>query len=57
MGCGDAVGVQSVRDRGEALAGGSLVPDPLERVGGDRRRPAEPDALGAPDGQRVSCPL
>jgi hypothetical protein len=41
-GGGDAVGVESVRDRGQALAGCPFALDPLDRVGGRLRRPAEP---------------
>ncbi len=44
---GDAIGVESVRDRGQAVAGCSLAPDPLDRVRGHARGPAEPDALRA----------
>src|SRR5206468_5208068 len=60
---GDAIGVQSVRDRGQALASCSLAPDALERVRGHRRRASEPDALRAlgskraPDALRVKPSL
>src|SRR6266516_3890572 len=60
---GDAIGVQSVRDRGQALPGGSLAPDPLARVRGHARGPAEPNALRAfcreraPYALRVEPPL
>jgi hypothetical protein len=63
LGGGDAVGVESVRDRGQALAGVALAPDPLEHIGGDRRRSAEADALRAgareplPDALRDQPPL
>src|SRR5207248_2886015 len=35
LGGGDAVGVESVRDRRQAAAGGAFASDSLERVGGD----------------------
>jgi len=54
---GDAIGVESVRDRGQAVAGCSLAPDPLDRVRGHARRPAEPDALRACARERQSRPL
>src|SRR5207245_9051610 len=57
LGGGDAIGVESVRDRGQALAGCPLAPDPLERVLGHLRRPAEPDALRARGRERRPCPL
>ena len=47
LGGRDVVGVESVGDRGQAVAGCSLAGDPLDRVGGHRRRSAEPDALCA----------
>src|SRR5438876_3628659 len=47
LGGGDAIGVQSVRDRGQAVAGFSLASDPLDRVRGHGRGAAEPDALRA----------
>ena len=50
---GDAVGVESVGDRGQALAGCSLGPDPLDHIGGHRWRPAEPDALGTRAGEHL----
>src|SRR6266566_6841068 len=57
LGGGDAIGVESVRDRGQALAGCPLAPDPPERVLGHLRRPTEPDALRARGGERRLCPL
>src|SRR6266516_5433166 len=57
LGGGDAIGVESVRDRGQALAGRPFAPDPLERVLGHLRRPAEPDALRALERERRPRPL
>src|SRR6266516_2600392 len=57
LGGGDAIGVESIRDRGQALAGCPLAPDPLDRVRGHLRRPAEPDALRALGCERRLCPL
>src|SRR6266567_1002416 len=57
LGGGYALGVESVRDRGQALAGCPLAPDPLDRVLGHLRRPAEPDALRARGRERRLCPL
>src|SRR5216683_2713958 len=57
LGGGDAIGVESVRDRGQALAGCSLAPDSLDRVRGHGRGAAEPDALRALDGERLPGPL
>ncbi len=45
LGGGDAVVVEGIGDRGQAVAGRSLAPDPLDYVGGDGGGPAEPDAL------------
>jgi hypothetical protein len=41
LGGGDAILVESDRDRGQAVAGFSLVLDPLDRVRGHGRGPAE----------------
>src|SRR5437879_4699146 len=57
LGGGDAFVVEGVGDRGQAVAGRSLAPDPLDHVGGDGRGPAEPDALRALVGERLPCPL
>src|SRR6266566_1230431 len=57
LGGGDAIGVESARDRGQALAGRPLAPDPLERVLGHLRRPAEPHALRALRRERRLRPL
>jgi len=40
LGGGNVIGVESVRDRGQAVAGCSLTPDPVDRVLGDGRGPA-----------------
>src|SRR6266516_8197031 len=57
LGGGDAVGVESVRDRGQALAGCPFAPDPFDHVLGHLRWPAEPDALRALHRERRLCPL
>src|SRR6266516_6783264 len=57
LGGGDAVGVESLRDRGQALAGCPFAPDPLEHVLGHLRWPAESDALRALHRERRLCPL
>ena len=46
LGGRDAIGVESVRDRGQAPAGRAFALDPLDQVGGDRRGPAEASLSG-----------